>query len=66
MSGNFGHLTHVRELSGNFVVTFFLDCQYFHHIGMDLPGLCLCKCLHSCFMQMLLNGGLFGYVVGCP
>ena len=25
MSGNFCHLTHVRELSGNFVMTFFLD-----------------------------------------
>ena len=55
MSGNFGHLTHVRELSGNFVIS----CQgivreFCHDIifrlklpsyDKALPGLCLCKCL---------------------
>ena len=55
MSGNFDHLTHVRELSGNFV----MSCQgivrkFFHDIifrlklklyDKALPGLGLCKCL---------------------
>ena len=44
ISGNFGHLTHVRELSGNFVMTLFLDWN-FYHIIRPLPGFCLCKCL---------------------
>ena len=45
MSGNFGHLTHVRELSGNFVVTFFFKLSKLPSYKMDLPVLCLCKCL---------------------
>ena len=55
MSGNFGHLTHVRELSGNFVMScwgiarefcydIFLHGN-FHYIIRDLLGFCLCKCL---------------------
>ena len=44
MSGNFCHLTHVRELSGNFIMTLFLDWNLHHMIGA-LPVLCLCKCL---------------------
>ena len=55
MSGNFGHFTHVRELSGNFV----MSCQgivreFYHDIifRLKLPTfdkgstwVCLCKCL---------------------
>ena len=46
MSGNCQGILwcHVRELSGNFIMTLFLD-RNFHHMIRVLPGLCLCKCL---------------------
>ena len=39
MSGNFCHFTHVRELSGNFIIILY------DYMIKALPGLCLYKCL---------------------
>ena len=61
---------HVRELSENFVMAFFLDWNYYHIIR-DLPGLCLCKCLLGkyklkAYWLLLLSCCLWRYVVGLP
>ena len=37
ISGKFCHLTHVWELSGNFVMTFFFRLRL-HHMVRDQPG----------------------------
>ena len=81
MSRNLVHLTHVRELSRNFVMScqgivrefcygIFLDWNYYHIIR-DLPGLCLCKCLLGkyklkAYWLLLLSCCLWRYVVGLP
>ena len=46
MSGNCQGILwcHVRELSGNVIMTLFLDWNL-HHMIRAVPGLCLCRCL---------------------
>ena len=55
MSGNCQGILwrHVRELSGNFVMTLFLDWN-FHHMIRTVPRLCLCECLLGKYKPKLL------------